>query len=449
MNHRNTTSVNRFLAISYAAFWATIFIVRVVEFIALLYNRFPAIFIDRTHVHHFVTGFLLMLAGVLLVFLSDIADAVPATIFGIGLGLMADEFLYWTLGRFNYWSFANCVGTIIIALLLLAAVYLTLEPNEPTDDAEPDSAKKIHHAAAHDQPLISVVIPAHNEKDFLPATLRALSAQTYPNYEVIVVDSNSTDATPEIAAAHGARVITERRPGVAAARQAGFMAANGTIIASTDADTIVPADWLSKIAGHFAAHPKTVAYGGIYSLYSGPLSARIMFPDIAYLAWCMNRLAKGSWALPGANMAVRREAFLAVGGFNLDKNVMEDADLSQRLAKLGPVDFDREHLVRTSGRRYGKGFIKGLAPYAGATPAHKVMPKRINTAFTAVREDKTTEYSFLAVLIPAALLLFLFALHGPAVVEAHRTHNQPGYLDVFAHDAWTHIRVINREIRKH
>lgn len=438
--------MNRFFAIAYASFWATIFFVRIVEFIALLYNRFPAITIDRTHIHHFATGFLLIIISMALAFFSEINDAFPAMIFGIGTGLVADEFLYWTLGRFNYWSYANCAGTLLIALGLLAAVYYTLG-SSGTDDADiPPVDTTDSKNLAH--PLISIVIPAHNEEQFLSETLRAIKAQAYKNFEVIVVDNNSTDATAQIAKDYGVRVISESVKGVAAARQAGFMAANGSIIASTDADTIVPRNWLSRIAQKFEARSGMVAYGGLYSLYSGPLSARMAFPDIAYLAWCMDRLISGSWSLPGSNMAVRAEAFKSVGGFNLNKHVMEDIDISRRLAKIGDVVMDQGNIVQTSGRRYGNGFIKGLTPYAKATRAGRIIPKSFGEGFKSIREEKSTSYNLLFALVPAMLLLALFLMRGPAVAEVREMHDDTGQVQVLTQNAWYHNIHITNFLKK-
>ncbi|MDH7485682.1 MAG: glycosyltransferase family A protein [Anaerolineae bacterium] len=69
------------------------------------------------------------------------------------------------------------------------------------------------------------------------------------------MDNASTDATAEIARRFGARVVREPRKGVARARQTGFEAARGEIIASTDADTRVPPYWLARIVAHFEADP--------------------------------------------------------------------------------------------------------------------------------------------------------------------------------------------------
>ncbi len=114
---------------------------------------------------------------------------------------------------------------------------------------------------------VSVVVPAYNEERYLGRCLAALARQTYPadRFEVIVVDNGSTDATAELARRYGVRVIAEPRKGVAYARQTGFEAARGEVIASTDADTVVPPFWVSRIAAHFWADPVLGAvYGPVY-----------------------------------------------------------------------------------------------------------------------------------------------------------------------------------------
>lgn len=424
MNRPSTSLLNRFLAISYVAFWATIFTIRIVELIALAYNRFPGIVIERTHIHHFITGFILLLVFVILELLLEVNDAIKAIIFGIGLALIADEILYWTLGRYSYWNYANCVGTLLIALLLLITIYYTLE-SEVTNTSHPVVYKKI--SRPHHSPFISVVIPAYNEEKYLAQTLRSLQTQDYgdTNFEIIVVDNNSSDATAAIAREFGARVVEEKRIGVAAARQTGFMSARGGIIATTDADTILPVHWLSNIAGQFEARPEMVAYGGLFSLYSGPLSARLIFPDIAYLVFVVYRLFTGAWTLAGSNLSVRAKAFHQIGGFNLEKKTLEDADLAQRISRIGAVILDYHNVVRTSGRRFKKGLVKGALPYAAGTSAMKIMPRALDSEFISIRDETYGRYNFLYPLIPAFALIMIFALHNSAIREGQETDYSP------------------------
>jgi len=206
-------------------------------------------------------------------------------------------------------------------------------------------------------PAVSVVIPAYNEERYLERCLAALARQTFPaeRFEIIVVDNGSTDATAEIAHRFGVRVVSEPRKGVARARQAGFAAARGEIIASTDADTVAPSFWVARIAAHFQGDP---ALGGLYGPVHWP-AARSMerlwlrYPVTGVL-WASNRIRRSLWW--GSNFAVRREVFHRAGGFPVDWPSGEDTDLSLRVSRIAPVRFDRLLVVYASPRRVREGW---------------------------------------------------------------------------------------------
>lgn len=90
-------------------------------------------------------------------------------------------------------------------------------------------------------PLVSIIVPTFNRADFLPQTIESCLAQTYPNLEVIVVDDGSTDATAEVVARYGSKVIYVRqdRQGVRRARQHGLQRASGEYIAFLDSDDLI------------------------------------------------------------------------------------------------------------------------------------------------------------------------------------------------------------------
>ncbi|MBW7899652.1 putative glycosyltransferase EpsJ [Candidatus Brocadiaceae bacterium B188] len=251
-------------------------------------------------------------------------------------------------------------------------------------------------------PLVSVVIPAYNEEQYLSGTLQSVINQDFQNFELIVVNNNSTDKTAEIAENFGANIIFEPRQGVGFARQRGFMEAKGSIIATTDADTILPSNWLSRIVDKFEKDENLVAFGGLYTLYSGPLSARLTFSYFAHPAWALDKFFSGGWGLPGVNFAVRKDAFLKVGGFKTELSIGEDAEISRRLRKTGKVLLDPSFLVKTSGRRYRSGLIVGFMTYLPNGITRILFNKHKFLKLPAIRSERP--------LLPRLLARFIFVL---------------------------------------
>src|SRR5690349_17720342 len=99
--------------------------------------------------------------------------------------------------------------------------------------------------------MISVVIPAYNEEDYIENCLKSLMRQEVMPDEIIVVNNNSTDRTEEIVKKYPVIVITENKKGTIAPRKRGFGMAKGNIIVRTDGDTGFPTNWVKKIKQDF------------------------------------------------------------------------------------------------------------------------------------------------------------------------------------------------------
>ena len=95
---------------------------------------------------------------------------------------------------------------------------------------------------------LSFVVPAYNEEAYLPACLESILAQTRElgdTVEIIVVNNASTDRTREVALGYpGVRVVDEPRKGLTFARQAGFAASTGELIANVDSDSRLTPGWV-------------------------------------------------------------------------------------------------------------------------------------------------------------------------------------------------------------
>jgi glycosyltransferase involved in cell wall biosynthesis len=217
--------------------------------------------------------------------------------------------------------------------------------------------------------MISVVIPAYNEEKFLASCLESLINQkTSHEFEVIVVDNNSTDRTSEIANSYkdtfpGLRVIHEHKKGRGQARFTGFAAANGSIILSTDADTTVPADWIETYAQLFEQDKTIAAATGTWKIEdSSPFINSTMTSLVPHAMRTFWLLYGHHW-LNGFNFAIRKDMYVKSGGFSTSLGAQEDVDLSIRVAKIGKIKFLPRLKVISSGRRFRNGFVRETNSY--------------------------------------------------------------------------------------
>ncbi len=192
---------------------------------------------------------------------------------------------------------------------------------------------------------ISVIIPTYNEEKG-PHPLAPLRANlARKDYEIIVVDGNSKDRTREIAAKYADRVILQKGRAVGGARNDGVEVARGRIVVHTDADAVPPKDWLERILSLFG--DGVVAVCGP----DGPLEAsvkyRVLYMGINTFSLIAYQL--GMVGTRGTNTAVRRDAFLKVGGYT-DYPMCDDVELGFRLQKLGRVVYDPKLKVLASAR---------------------------------------------------------------------------------------------------
>lgn len=209
-------------------------------------------------------------------------------------------------------------------------------------------------------PRYSVVIPALNEERYLGACLSSLANQDYPgDFEVIVVDNNSTDRTAAVARDQGATVVFEREPGVCAARQRGTEVARGEIIISTDADTTFDPTWLSNIDRSFTRDPSHVAVAGPCHFVSAPRWGTAYERMLFGLVHLIHRVTGRVMYISATNIAFRKSAWtgydsrLTQGG--------DELDLLRQLRIQGTVAFDLRNPTHTSSRRMNQGLIYNVA----------------------------------------------------------------------------------------
>ena len=193
--------------------------------------------------------------------------------------------------------------------------------------------------------MISIVVPAYNEEALIAATLDYLDVATGAVgelCEIIVVDDGSTDRTAEIAAAHGARVVSVNVRQIGAARNAGARVATGELLVFVDADTLVPPEVLRGAVAAFRAGAVGGGSGARQDSNDPPWGPAVF----AFAAWLMRT---AGWAA-GCFMFVRTDVFRRVGGFDERYFASEEIHLSRAVKKHGRFVILRE-LVITSGRK--------------------------------------------------------------------------------------------------
>lgn len=241
---------------------------------------------------------------------------------------------------------------------------------------------------------ISVVIPAYNEEKTIADTLSHVMNQSRPADEVIVVDNNCTDATASIAKKLGARVIVEKTQGMTPARNAGFNAAKGEVIARTDADTHVPHDWIERIERSFHENDELVGLSGPIVYYD----LKVNDTQIALLARIYRHTCKliyGNEIMIGPNYALRKDTWLKIAKDVCmdDHHTHEDIDISIHLSEFGLVHFDKKLIVRTSGRRIKNNpssfFFEYTQKHFPMIKSHKIKPMLSKIGSLAESDDQT------------------------------------------------------------
>jgi GT2 family glycosyltransferase/sugar lactone lactonase YvrE len=214
-------------------------------------------------------------------------------------------------------------------------------------------------------PRVSVIVCAYNAADTLEDNLRSIERLTYPDYEIILVNDGSNDRTGEIARQHPrVRVVDTPNQGLSAARNIGLAEATGEIVAYTDADTRVDPDWLTFLVQPFLTSD-VVGSGG----------PNVVPADDPPIAQCIARAPGGpthvllddriAEHVPGCNMAFRRDALLAIGGFNpIYLRAGDDVDVCWRLQARGwKIGFSASALVWHHHRASVKAYWRQQVGY--------------------------------------------------------------------------------------
>ena len=207
-----------------------------------------------------------------------------------------------------------------------------------------------------DRPTVSVIIPVKDDDAELARCLDALSRQTRPADEVIVVDNGSSDGSAAVALHAGATLVRCAEPGIPAAAAAGYDHATGALLLRLDADCTPADDWIERMCTEFAARPDVAALTGRADFGAGPAALRGPGASAYLLAYAVTTApALGHLPLFGSNLAMRREAWEDVrhSVHRHDPDVHDDLDLAFHLGERHRIGYLRGSMMHISPRPFG------------------------------------------------------------------------------------------------
>ena len=230
-------------------------------------------------------------------------------------------------------------------------------------------------------PLVSVVVIGRNEGQRLAACLKSIKEVTLP-IELIYVDSNSQDDSPELAEGLGAKVlrVNPQRPCAAIGRNAGWRAATTPYILFLDGDTLLHPDFLQLALNEMADETVAVVWG----------HRREMYPEHSLY----NRVLDLDWIYPagitefcGGDTLMRRDILEQVDGFSENLIAGEEPELCQRIRAQGKVILHIDQpmtlhdLAMTQFKAYWRRALRAGHAYA------EVSQRMKNTAFPLWQHD--------------------------------------------------------------
>ncbi len=187
--------------------------------------------------------------------------------------------------------------------------------------------------------MLSIIIPAHNEEQYIRLCLESIKQQKYRDYELIVVCDACTDKTPSIAKGYTKRVFSINKNNVSAARNYGAKKAGGEVLVFLDADSIIALHLLFEIE-------KAIQCGCI-----GGITKTCSLEPLwkAQLLWMLGNFFRHFFLAGSGIIFCKRACF---NGFDESRKIAEDTCLLFALKKKGKLKYITNSFIKTSSRRW-------------------------------------------------------------------------------------------------
>jgi glycosyltransferase involved in cell wall biosynthesis len=204
---------------------------------------------------------------------------------------------------------------------------------------------------------VSFIITTKNEEKYIKNTLLSIRQQNSNiEKEIVVVDAMSTDKTVEIAKKY-ADIVLVRKSNIPEGKNIGAYNSSGKILVFVNADVILEKDWLKVVLKELEKN-EVIAVCGLIKPMERSLKARIFMILWNFLIRILFMI-NFPHTSGETTLAVKREYFFKIGGFNSSLASFEDVDLGLRLSKLGKVKLIKNVYTIASLRRFEReGYLK-------------------------------------------------------------------------------------------
>lgn len=202
-------------------------------------------------------------------------------------------------------------------------------------------------------PSVSIVVTTFNEENHIEDTLKSVINQTYKPAEIIVVDSESDDDTVKISKKYTSKVLVHKL-GIAEGKNLGAATAKGDLLIFLDADTIISPTFIER-AVRYTKRSNVAMIGGIFRSKEQKFCCKVvanlwcnLFYEVPY------KFGKVIGLVGPCTFVVKRDKFVAIGGFDTNFKIFEDVDFSRRIKKFGRIMLAKDLISLTSMRKFHK-----------------------------------------------------------------------------------------------
>lgn len=192
-------------------------------------------------------------------------------------------------------------------------------------------------------PLVSVVMPAYNARKYVAEAIESVLAQTFVDFECLIIDDGSTDETGQILQSHAARdrrirIITQPNSGIGAALNRGIEESRGQYIARMDSDDLCLPQRFERQVDHLNRTPDCVLVGSRVLMIDPDGCPLFEMESVQTAHEAIDRLLmEAQWSIVHPSVMMRSDAVRKLGGYNNDLVPVEDHDLFLRLAEVGKL----------------------------------------------------------------------------------------------------------------